>query len=217
MRRHALRVRHLGPRDYGEILSAMQAFTATRTEHTPCEIWLLEHHSVFTLGQGGRAEHVIDPGDIPVVRSDRGGQVTYHGPGQLVAYTLLDLHRPGIGVRSLVNALEQAVIDVLADSAIRAGRRDGAPGVYVVQNKISSVGLRIKRGRSYHGLSLNVDMDLTPFERIDPCGYRGLHMTQCRDLGLRIDVDEAGERVTEAICRRLPYHPEAADDRLPSA
>jgi lipoyl(octanoyl) transferase len=193
----------------------MRMFTAARTDDTPCELWLLEHPPVFTFGQGGRPEHLLDPGSIPVVRSDRGGQITYHGPGQLVAYTLFDLNRLGIGVRSLVNALEQSIIDVLADSGTRAARRTRAPGVYVDGAKIASIGLRVKRGRSYHGLSFNVDMDLAPFRRIDPCGFRGLPMCQCRDLGLGLGVAEAGERVTRAICRLLGYRSETADSLLP--
>lgn len=193
----------------------MRAFTAARTADTPCELWLLEHPPVFTLGQGGRAEHLIDPGTIPVVRSDRGGQVTYHGPGQLVAYTLFDLQRLGIGVRKLVNALEQSIIDVLADGGVDARRRAQAPGVYVDGAKIGSVGLRIKRGRSYHGLSFNVDMDLAPFGRIDPCGYPGLRMTQCRDLDMALDLSEAGDRIAGALCRLLDYRVEATRDHLP--
>ena len=195
----------------------MRAFTVARTETTPCELWLLEHPPVFTLGQAGRSEHLLDPGPIEVMRSDRGGQVTYHGPGQLVAYTLFDLHRLGVGIRGLVDGLEQSVIDVLGESGIHAERREQAPGVYVKGAKIASVGLRIKRGRSYHGLSFNVDMDLAPFGRIDPCGYRGLRMCQCRDLGLGIGVAEAGKRLTRAICRLLGYRAEATDDSLPVA
>ena len=193
----------------------MRTFTIARGAQTPCELWLLEHPPVFTLGQGGRPGHVLDAGPIPVVRSDRGGQVTYHGPGQLVAYTLFDLPRLGVGVRTLVNILEQSIIDTLAGSGIEARRRDGAPGVYVDGAKIGSVGLRIKRGCSYHGLSFNVDMDLAPFGRIDPCGYPGLRMCQCRDLGLALDVAGAADRITEALCRQLGYRAEAAGSGLP--
>jgi len=190
----------------------MHSFTAARTDSTPCELWLLEHPQVFTLGQGGRMEHLHAPGTIPVVRSDRGGQVTYHGPGQLIAYTLFDLHRLGIGVRSLVHTLEQSVIDVLADSGIDAQRKEKAPGVYVDGAKIASVGLRVKQGRSFHGLSFNVDMDLGPFQRIDPCGYHGLSMTQCRVLGLAMDVPEAGDRIARALSALLGYVVETSDE-----
>ena len=205
---HQLRVRRLGRRPYDETLEDMRRFTLERQPDTPCELWLLEHLPVFTFGQGGRPEHLHDPGDIPVVRSDRGGQITYHGPGQLVAYTLFDLNRLGIGIRSLVSSLEQAVIDVLAASGVEAQRRHKAPGVYVEGAKIASVGLRVKRGRSYHGLSFNVDMDLAPFGRIDPCGYRGLAVTRCKDLGLDLDVAQAGTAFTRTLCELLGYRPE---------
>ena len=193
----------------------MRAFTQQRTDSTPCELWLLEHPPVFTLGQAGRLSHLHDAGDINIIHSDRGGQITYHGPGQLVAYTLLDLHRLNIGILSLVQRIEQSVIAVLADCGVSAQRRDQAPGVYIDGAKIASVGLRVKKGRTYHGLSFNVDMDLEPFSRIDPCGYPGLAMTQCRDLGLKLDVDTAGDRLSDALCRQLGYYPEAAGNRLP--
>ena len=194
---------------------AMRAFTAARGPATPCELWLLEHPPVFTLGQAGRLAHLHQAGDIPVVQSDRGGQITYHGPGQLVAYTLFDLHRLGSGIRRLVEALEQSVIDALKAEAVNAERREKAPGVYVDGAKIASVGLRVKRGCTFHGLSFNVDMDLAPFGQIDPCGYPGLAVTQCRDLGLELGVGEAGDRITEALCALLGYHAEAAEDGIP--
>ena len=179
----SLTVRRLpGLSDYGETWSAMRAFTAVRNPDTPDELWLLEHPPVFTLGQAGRPEHLLDPGPIPVVRTDRGGQVTYHGPGQLVAYLLYDLHRAGIGVRRLVGLLEQSVIDLLAARGIGALARADAPGVYVDGAKIASVGLRVSRGCSYHGIALNVDLDLDPFRRINPCGYPGLAVTRLADL-----------------------------------
>lgn len=162
----------------------MQDFTEQRTAATADELWFLEHPPVFTLGRNGKEEHLLDPGTIPVIRVDRGGQVTYHGPGQLVVYTLLDLRRRQLGVQSLVNRLEQAVIDLLAAQAVPAHRRAGAPGVYVEGRKIAALGLRVRRGCSFHGLSLNVDMDLAPFARINPCGYRDLEVTQLADLGV---------------------------------
>lgn len=183
--------RRLGLRPYAETCAAMQAFTAARDAHTPDELWFVEHAPVFTQGQAGRAEHLLAPGDIPVVLTNRGGQVTYHGPGQVVLYPLLDLSRAGMGVRTLVSRLEDAMIRTLAGYRIRAYARADAPGVYVDHDfgrgveraKIGSLGLRVSRGCSYHGLSLNVAMDLEPFSRINPCGYAGLRMTQVRDLG----------------------------------
>jgi len=171
-----------GLQDYHATWEAMRAFTAARDAATPDEIWLLEHPPVFTLGQAGRPEHLLDPGAIPVIRTDRGGQVTYHGPGQLIAYVLLDLHRGRIGVKRLVHLLEQAVIDLLAARGIVAAARTDAPGVYVDGAKIASLGLRVRQGCSYHGLALNVDLDLEPFGRINPCGYPGLVVTRVADL-----------------------------------
>ncbi len=184
-------VRRLGVVEYRPTWGAMQRFTDERDAQTPDEIWLLEHRPVFTLGMAGRPEHVLSPGDIPVVRTDRGGQVTYHGPGQLVIYPLLDLRRRGLGVRDLVTALERAVIDYAAELGIDAEARREAPGVYVADRKLASVGLRIRRGASYHGVALNVSMDLEPFGRIDPCGYAGLEMTQLAALAGPISVDRA--------------------------
>ena len=160
----------------------MQAFTAARTAETPDEFWVLEHPPVYTQGQAGRPEHLLHATDIPVIRTDRGGQITYHGPGQLVIYTLVDLRRRGYGIRELVRRMEQAVIDMLAAHNIVGERLNGAPGVYVGGAKIAAVGLRVKRGCTYHGLALNVDMDLTPFTAINPCGFPGLGVTQCHDL-----------------------------------
>lgn len=183
-------LRHLGRVAYEDTLARMRAFTDARDAQTPDELWLLEHPPVFTQGQAGKAEHVLAPGGIPVVQSDRGGQVTYHGPGQLVVYFLLDLQRLGFGIRSLVNRIEQAMVDVLGGYGIVAYADPAAPGVYVDdaggiagRAKIGSLGLRVRRSCSYHGLSLNVAMDLAPFDRINPCGYRGLRMTQIADLG----------------------------------
>ena len=190
--RFPVQVRRPGLLDYRPCWQAMQDFTAARGHTTPDELWFLEHPPVFTLGRNGREEHLLDPGDIPVIRVDRGGQVTYHGPGQLVVYTLLDLRRRQLGIHSLVQRLEQAVIDLLADHAIPAQRRSGAPGVYVDGNKIAALGLRVRRGCSFHGLSLNVNMDLAPFARINPCGYPGLAVTQLADLGIAGTPQQAG-------------------------
>lgn len=196
-------VRHFGLRDYATCFAAMKKFTCERDPATPDEIWLLEHPSVFTLGLSGRSEHIIDAGDIPVIHSDRGGQVTYHGPGQLVVYLLLDLKRRNLGVRTLVGRLEQAVIDMLGDLGIAALRRAGAPGVYVADAKIASLGIRVRRGCSYHGLALNVNGDLSPFQRIDPCGYPGLAMCSLEELGLGLDCDRAGALLVPHLERCL--------------
>lgn len=173
-------VRHLGLQPYEPVSQAMHDFTDSRDDNTPDEIWLVEHHPVFTQGQAGKAEHVLVPGDIPVIQSDRGGQVTYHGPGQQVMYVLLNLKRRKLGVRELVTLLEQTVVDTLADYGIDAHPRADAPGVYVGEMKICSLGLRIRKGCSFHGLALNINMDLSPFLRINPCGYAGMEMTQMR-------------------------------------
>lgn len=173
----------------------MQAFTAGRTPATPDEIWLLEHPPVFTLGQAGKREHLLTDIGIPVVPIDRGGQVTYHGPGQLVAYLLLDLKRRGYGVKELVRRMEQAVIDLLAEEGIRGERMEGAPGIYVHGAKIAALGLRVKGGCTYHGLALNVDMDLTPYQAINPCGYEGMAVTQLREQGMEISLELAGEQL----------------------
>ena len=183
----------MGLTDYQEVWSAMRDFTASRGPTTDDELWLLEHPSVFTLGLNARREHLLDPGEIPVIPVDRGGQVTYHGPGQVVAYTLLDLRRRGWGVKALVGNLEQAVIDLLAGYRLEARRRPTAPGVYVDDAKVAAVGLRVRRDCSYHGVALNVDMDLSPYIRIDPCGYPGLRVTQLRDLGVKASKDEIAD------------------------
>ncbi len=180
----ALTVRHLGLTDYVAAWHDMQAFTDTRGVNTPDELCFLEHPPVFTLGRNGKQEHLHNTGSIPVVNTDRGGQVTYHGPGQLIVYTLLNIKRRQLGVQSLVRILEQAVIDLLSDYSRSAQRRERAPGVYVDDRKLAALGLRIRKGCAFHGLSLNVDMDLSPFAMIDPCGYSGLEVTQLRDLGI---------------------------------
>lgn len=191
----SLLIKHLGRAEYEPTWHAMQAFTAARGPDTPDEIWLLEHPPVFTLGLAGKREHILHTTDIPIIPIDRGGQVTYHGPGQIMAYLLLDLKRRGYGVRELVTRMEQAVIDLVADYGVNAERRERAPGVYVAGKKIAALGLRIKHGMSYHGLALNVDMDLTPFTHINPCGYVGLEATQLKDLGV--------ETTWEAVSREL--------------
>lgn len=196
-------VRSLGLRDYAETFASMREFTLARTQQTPDEIWLLEHPPVFTLGQASKPEHLLMPGDIPVVQSDRGGQVTYHGPGQLVAYILVDLHRLGFGVRSLVDRIESAIVGTLAGYGIQAHSRRDAPGVYVGDRKIGSLGLRVRHGRSYHGLSLNVKMDLEPFSRINPCGYAGLQMTQVSQLGGPDQIETVAAGLLPQLKRHL--------------
>ncbi len=200
-----LRVRRLGRVGYADAWEAMRRLTDERTAETADEVWLLEHPPVYTLGQAGRPEHVRDAGEIPVTQTDRGGQVTYHGPGQLVAYLLVDLGRRRLGVRRFVELLEQAVVDTLAGAGVAGSRRAGAPGVYVDGRKVASLGLRVRRGCSYHGLALNVDLDLAPFRAIDPCGYPGLAVTSLRELGLAWTVEEAGERLLGALIRRMPW------------
>ena len=208
-------VRDLGRRPYEPVWRAMQAFTDARTEDSADELWLVEHAPVFTLGQAGKPEHVLMPGDIPVVPVDRGGQVTYHGPGQIVAYPLLDLRRLGIGVRELVNRIEQAIIDTLDTWNIVAQRRDGAPGVYVGTAKIAALGLRIRRGCSFHGLAFNVAMDLEPFQRINPCGYQGLAVTQVLDLGGPGSVFAVETVLIDELARQFGLLPEVSDSPLP--
>lgn len=196
-------IRRLNRVDYEPTWRAMQDFTSARTPDTPDEIWLVEHPPVFTLGQAGKREHVLTDLGIPIIPIDRGGQVTYHGPGQVVVYLLLDLRRRGYGVKALVNRLEQAVIDVLAERGVTAARLDGAPGVYVYGAKIAALGLRIRNGCSYHGLALNVAMDLSPYAAINPCGYAGMAVTQTRDLGIAAGPGEMGEALVEKLLATL--------------
>ena len=190
----------------------MQAFTAARQADTPDELWVVEHPPVFTLGLNGKPEHVLNPGEIPLIYVDRGGQVTYHGPGQLVIYTLLDIQRRHLGVRELVRKLELAIINLLADFGIEATGREDAPGVYVAGAKIAALGLRVKQGRTYHGLALNVAMDLTPFSHINPCGYVGMAVTQTRDVGISAPLPEIRDRLLEHLQSVLGYNsaPDAA-------
>ena len=196
-------IKRLGRADYEPTWRAMQAFTAARTAATADEVWLVEHPPVFTLGQAGKREHLLRDIGVPIVAIDRGGQVTYHGPGQVVAYLLIDLKRRGIGVKELVRRMEQAVIDLLAEFDIQAERLAGAPGVYVQGAKIAALGLRIKGGCSYHGLALNVAMDLAPFAAINPCGYEGMAVTQMRDLGVELSWGEVGERLLAQLQRQM--------------
>ena len=193
-------IRKLGLSEYENTWRAMQSFTAARNVDTRDELWLVEHLPVYTLGLNGKAQHLprTDNG-IPVIKVDRGGQITYHGPGQILVYTLLDLRRRGLGVRALVRKLENAVIELLADYGIEANGRDNAPGVYVAGAKVAALGLRVRNGCCFHGLSLNVDMDLAPFQAIDPCGYPGLQVTQLRDLG----IDERADTVADKLLAKL--------------
>jgi lipoyl(octanoyl) transferase len=202
-----LLVRALGRQSYLPVWRAMQAFTDRRGSDTPDELWLVEHDPVFTQGQAGKAEHVLFPGDIPVVPVDRGGQVTYHGPGQLVAYPLFDLRRLGVGVRELVHRIEQAVIDTLAVWGIHGARREGAPGVYVDGAKVMALGLRVRRGCSFHGLAFNVAMDLEPYARINPCGFRGLAVTQVLDLGGPGELDAVASALIPAMAHQFDLAP----------
>lgn len=194
-------MRELGLVDYSPTLDAMRQFTDSRSADSPDELWLLQHRPVFTQGQAGKREHVLAPGDIPVIHVDRGGQVTYHGPGQWVLYLMVDLRRGRLGVRDLVDVIEQSIVQLLAGFGITACTKRGAPGVYVADAKIASLGLRVRRGCSYHGLALNVDMDLEPFERINPCGFAGLPVTSMALLlpGSRLDMGTIGKRLAAIV------------------
>lgn len=197
--------RELGSQPYEPVWRAMQRFTDGRGADVPDEVWLVQHPSVFTQGQAGKAEHLLLPGDIPVVQVDRGGQVTYHGPGQLVVYLLLDVKRLGFGVRELVSRMERTLVELLASYGISAAAKADAPGVYVDGAKIASLGLRIRRGCSFHGLALNVDMDMQPFNRINPCGYAGLAMTQMCDHAGQIELAEVSARLRAQLVKHLDY------------
>ena len=200
-------VKHLGVQDFSDVWQQMRDFTDRRNQDTPDELWLLEHPAVFTLGQAGKPEHILVAGDIPVVKTDRGGQVTYHGIGQLVGYCLLDIKRLNIGVRDLVETIEDVLVDVLAKHHIDAWANREAHGVYVGQKKIASLGLRIRKGCSYHGFSLNINMDLEPYQRINPCGYAGLEMTQIQELStLPPSMAEIGADIHTILASRLKTH-----------
>jgi len=202
-------IRTLGQQDYLSCWQRMQNFTNARHEETPDEIWLLEHLPVFTQGQNGKPEHIINPGNIPIVQTDRGGQVTYHGPGQLMVYTLIDIKRKKLNVRELVTLLEQSIIHLLAENHISAYGKREAPGVYVLtadgERKICSIGLRIRRGCAYHGIAFNVGMDLEPFTRINPCGFTGLKMTQLSTLGGPVETEVAGRHLINYLMKNLGY------------
>ena len=193
----------LGRRAYVPVWRAMQAFTDARNEDTPDELWLVEHDPVFTLGQAGKPEHVLAAGDIPVIHVDRGGQVTYHGPGQIVLYPLLDLRRLKLGVRQYVCRIEQAIIDTLDEWNIGGQRREGAPGVYVAGAKVAALGIRVRRGCTFHGLAFNIGMDLEPFHRINPCGYQGLRVTSMQDLGGPSSMDAVKPVLLEQVARQF--------------
>jgi lipoyl(octanoyl) transferase len=199
-----LRLRRLGRADYEPVWKSMQAYTDERGDDSEDELWLVEHPPVFTQGQAGKAEHVLAPGDIPVVQVDRGGQVTYHGPGQIVAYPLVDIQRKDIGVRDFVRRIEEAIIRVLDSYGVRGERIEGAPGIYVAGAKVASIGLRVRKGRSFHGLSFNIDMDLEPFRRINPCGFAGLEVTQLSALA-NVDYPEVENRLVRSLARQLGY------------
>lgn len=198
-------VRSLGRQEYEPLWRAMQRFTDQRHQHTQDEIWFTEHPGVFTLGLNASREHVLDPGEIPVVQIDRGGQVTYHGPGQLMIYPLIDLKRSKTGVRDLVTALEQSIVDLAASFDIQAAARADAPGVYVAGRKIASVGLRVRRGASYHGMALNIDVDVEPFSRINPCGFSDLEVTNLRSLGVTQPVSAIAASVQHHLLTHLGF------------
>jgi lipoyl(octanoyl) transferase len=198
-------IRHLGEVDYKKTWQAMQDFTDNRDKGTADELWILQHPPVYTLGKNGKPEHVLNARDIPVVNSDRGGQVTYHGPGQIVVYTLLDLNRLEIGVRELVTRIEHSIIDLLSAHGIESNARREAPGVYVNNAKIAALGLRVRKGCSFHGLALNVNMDLEPFSRINPCGYEGLEVTQLKHFVSDIDIDRVIDHLQQELLKNLSY------------
>jgi lipoyl(octanoyl) transferase len=198
-------IRHLGEVDYQKTWQAMQDFTDVRGKDTADELWFLQHPPVYTLGKNGKSEHVLNAQDIPVVNSDRGGQVTYHGPGQIVVYTMLDLSLLKIGVRELVTRIEQSIIDLLADYGVESNARRDAPGVYVNNAKIAALGLRVRKGCSFHGLALNVDMDLEPFNRINPCGYEGLEVTQLKNYVNDVDIENVISDLQQKLLKNLSY------------
>ncbi|MEH6422454.1 lipoyl(octanoyl) transferase LipB [Pseudomonas sp. CGJS7] len=204
-------MRDLGRQPYEPVWRAMQAFTDARDADTPDELWLVEHDPVFTLGQAGKDEHVLMPGDIPVIHVDRGGQVTYHGPGQIVLYPLLDLRRLKVGVREYVDRIEQAVIDTLAEWNIEGARKDGAPGVYVAGAKVMALGIRVRRGCTFHGLAFNIAMDLSPYQRINPCGYQGLQVTSVLDLGGPSGMEQVKPALVANLARQFGLSVENAE------
>lgn len=204
-KKNHLIVKQLGIQEYHSVWQAMQNFTNQRTENTLDEIWLVEHNPVFTQGQAGKAEHILSVEKIPIIQTDRGGQITYHGPGQLVVYFLIDLRRKKIGVRQLVTAIENSIVELLSEYGIQSSPKKNAPGVYVDEAKICSLGLRIRKGASYHGLALNIAMDLEPFKQINPCGYKGMQVTQISKLGGPSDLEQVAKDYISAIIKHLDY------------
>lgn len=203
----SLLIRYLGLCEYQGCYRQMVEFTQHRSGETRDEIWFLQHPPVYTLGLAGKTEHLLDPGDIPVVRTDRGGQVTYHGPGQLLVYLLVDLKRRRLGIKSLVQVIEQTVLDLLADLGLPGERRPRAPGVYIDGRKIAALGIRVRNSCSYHGFSLNVDLDLTPYQGINPCGYPGLQTTRLKDYGVAMDVRQVAQALQPLLLKNLGYDP----------
>lgn len=197
--------RTLGLLDFQTVFEKMKTFTHTRTDLTMDEFWLLQHFPVYTLGLSGKPEHILDTDTIPVIQTDRGGQVTYHGPGQLIIYTLVNLHHLNLGIRSFVSLIEQAIIDLLADFDLNAYAKEKAPGVYINEKKIASLGLKVRKGYTYHGLSLNINMDLTPFNGINPCGYAGLQMTQLADFNINADFETLQEKMCQHLLDKIGY------------
>ena len=202
---NTLLVRTLGRHEYQPVWQAMQSFTENRTSDTADEIWLLEHQAVFTLGRNGKKEHILSATDIPVVKIDRGGQVTYHGPGQLIAYLLIDIKRRSLGVRKLVSLIEQSIIDTLGEYQLRAYAKKEAPGVYIDEAKIAALGLRIKKGCSFHGLSLNLEMDLKPFKQINPCGYKNLEVVQLSDYIEKVELSQVQHQLIFHLSNKIGY------------
>jgi len=200
-------IKNLGPQDYQSVWQRMQDFTKIRNENTPDELWIVEHPAVYTQGRSGKEEHILNATSIPIVKADRGGQVTYHGPGQLIIYTLIDLKRRKLGVRRLVTLLENSIIELLGDYKIKAHNDPKAPGVYVDNKKVAALGLRVSRGCTTHGLSLNIDMDLSPFQHINPCGYKGLEVTQCKDLGIDSDLQTLANSLSIKLSTAINLYP----------
>ena len=200
-------IKNLGQQDYQSVWQSMQDFTKSRDENTPDELWVVEHPAVYTQGRNGKEEHILNATSIPIVKTDRGGQVTYHGPGQLIIYTLINLKRRKLGVRRLVTLLENSIIELLADYKIKARNDPKAPGVYVDNKKVAALGLRVSRGCTTHGLSLNIDMDLSPFQHINPCGYKGLEVTQCKDLGIDSDLQTLANSLSTKLSTAINLDP----------
>ena len=205
LKKAQIKLKYLGLSEYEPIWRAMQEFTDNRNKETLDELWMVEHPSVFTQGQAGKAEHILNAGDIPIIQVDRGGQVTYHGPGQIVIYPLIDLKRHKIGIKALVNGIEEALIQTMKEYGVIAKRKDKAPGVYVDEKKIASLGLRVRKGRTFHGLAFNIRMDLEPFSRINPCGYAGLEVTQLSELNSLVDFKKVQELLIKKLCEVLNF------------